>query len=461
MAMDDRDVVAAIATGDPTGIAVAYDRYAAGLYGYCHWMLHEQAEADEALRDTFVVAATLGDLPQAPKLRPWLYAVARKECLRRLRTTQAVPGEQADAADHPSNAADHAVPPLGQSANGADKPTEVTDPEQAELQRLIRATLAELKPDEREVIELSLGHDLYDTDLAATLGVSWNQARTLTSRARSQLEEGLGTLLIARTGRENCAALGALLADWDGELTEQTRNLVAEHTERCKICAGHRRVALRPAVLSGLQPLAELSPALRDDVLRLCTPTAPETPMYRRSAESVRSESFSEAIRTKRLGSFRNYPGAAIAALAVILWVAAAVIVTLLTLAGSHSARAAAVPSVSAPGNSPAAAIIPPTNPATSRTAAAGQPSPTGADPSAYPVPALGPSAPSTVGAGPPLSASSPPPASSSSSPSPSKSPSPSPSPSKSSSPSPSPSKSPSPTPSPDGSPSPSPSKSK
>ena len=81
--MDDREVVAAIAAGDPAGIAVAYDRHAAGLYGYCHWMLAQPADAAEAVRDTFVVAATLGDLPEAPKLRPWLYAVARNECLRR------------------------------------------------------------------------------------------------------------------------------------------------------------------------------------------------------------------------------------------------------------------------------------------------------------------------------------------------------------------------------------------
>ena len=72
----------AIAAGDPAGIAVAYDRCAAGLYGYCDWMLHQPAHAAEAVREAFVVAATLGDLPEAPELRPWLYAVARNECLR-------------------------------------------------------------------------------------------------------------------------------------------------------------------------------------------------------------------------------------------------------------------------------------------------------------------------------------------------------------------------------------------
>ena len=55
--MDDREIVAAIAAGDPAGLADAYDRYAESLYGYCRWMLSEPEDATGALQDTFVVAA--------------------------------------------------------------------------------------------------------------------------------------------------------------------------------------------------------------------------------------------------------------------------------------------------------------------------------------------------------------------------------------------------------------------
>ena len=69
---------------------MAYDRYAADLYGYCHWMLHDSADAAGALKDTFVVAAaTLSDLSEPAKLRPWLFALARNECRRRIRPTSA------------------------------------------------------------------------------------------------------------------------------------------------------------------------------------------------------------------------------------------------------------------------------------------------------------------------------------------------------------------------------------
>jgi DNA-directed RNA polymerase specialized sigma24 family protein len=39
-------------------MVLMYDKYAAALYGYCHWMLHDSADAAGALQNTFVIAAT-------------------------------------------------------------------------------------------------------------------------------------------------------------------------------------------------------------------------------------------------------------------------------------------------------------------------------------------------------------------------------------------------------------------
>ena len=112
----DREVVAAITTGDPAGIAMAYDRYAPALYGYSHWILHDSAAAAGALKDTFVIAAaTLSNLSEPSTLRPWLFAQARNECQRRIRPTSAVRAGEADSAgpadatDELSEAADDAT----------------------------------------------------------------------------------------------------------------------------------------------------------------------------------------------------------------------------------------------------------------------------------------------------------------------------------------------------------------
>jgi RNA polymerase sigma factor (sigma-70 family) len=180
--MDDSEVVAAIAAGDPAGLAAAYDTYAAPLYGYCRWMLSSPGPAAEALRETFAVAAAkLGGLKDPGQLRAWLYGIARDECCRQLRTVEAGFDEAADGEDQ--------VPETGPQA------------QQAEVRRLILATLADLKPQEHEVIELSVRHNLDETELAAVLEVSWSRAHTLASQARDHLEKALDALLIARTGR--------------------------------------------------------------------------------------------------------------------------------------------------------------------------------------------------------------------------------------------------------------------
>src|SRR5271155_4443205 len=90
--MRDGEVVAAIVAGDPEGLAEAYDRYASPLYTYCRSLLREPADAADAVQDTFVIAASrLAGLRDPNRLRPWLYAVARNECHRRMRATAANP----------------------------------------------------------------------------------------------------------------------------------------------------------------------------------------------------------------------------------------------------------------------------------------------------------------------------------------------------------------------------------
>jgi RNA polymerase sigma factor (sigma-70 family) len=517
----DREVAVAIMAGDPAGVAMAYDRYAAALYGYCHWMLHDSAGAAESLQDAFVIAAaTLSDLPEPFKLRPWLFALARNECRRRHRPGSATRDSQADAAsqqadagrraevDRPTDAvgpladatvqfravgeladatvqfravgelADatvqfRAVGPLAdatvqfravsapihesadatvqfravsQSADATDSLADVNGYlGQAELEELIRSILADLKPREREVIELSYRHDLYDNDLAMVLGVSGSQAHVLALRARGRLEKSLSALRTALAGREACPVAAELLADWDGQLTEQTRDLVVWHIEQCRTCANRGRDALRPTALFALLPLAPLPPELREQVLSRCSSTDEDAVSYRRRvvrrAKSTWAPMFSQAMRKVSWGSIRAHPGVAIATIAVAIWALAAVSVLLLTFAGAHAARAQPPqptgsqaadhqpgrPSVEASLGSRAAT-------ATAR-ASAPRPSPTVSQSQVYVSSPVQPSAPY----------------------SPRLSPSTSPSPSHSTSPSPKPSKSPSPSPSPSHSPSPSP----
>jgi RNA polymerase sigma factor (sigma-70 family) len=253
MPMQDQEVVAAIVAGDPDGIGEAYDRYALSLYSYCRSLLHEPADAADAVQDTFLIATSkLGGLRNPGKLRSWLYAVARNECYRRLRA-----GEATSALDEAG-----AV-----TAESVDVASAI---EQAEVQQFVRDAIAGLNPGERDVIELSLVQGLDSDELADALGVSRNHAHALLSRARSQLERSLGALLVARTGREACAALDALLAGWDGQMTVLMRKRVSRHIDQCEICGELKRRELSPALFAGALPLVALMPGFREHVLKMC-----------------------------------------------------------------------------------------------------------------------------------------------------------------------------------------------
>ena len=134
-------MVAAVAAGDPRGIADAYDRYAVPLYSYCRSLLPEPADAADAVQDTFLIAtAKLSGLRHPDKLRAWLYAVARNECYRRLRS-----GKLTSALEEAADL----------TADAVDVSSAV---EQAELRQLVRDALGGLNPGERDVVELSLVH---------------------------------------------------------------------------------------------------------------------------------------------------------------------------------------------------------------------------------------------------------------------------------------------------------------
>jgi RNA polymerase sigma factor (sigma-70 family) len=321
--MKDGEIVAAIVAGDPAGLAEAYDMYGESLYGYCGWLLGGPGRAADAVQDTFVIAAaSLGGLADPGRLRPWLYAVARSECRRRLRAGETGPDEAAALAGR-------------SDAGGNDW--------RAELRGLVRAAMDGLSPGEQEVIELGFRHDLSGADLGAVLGVSRNQAHALASRAHGRLERELGVLLVARTGRWTCPVLDVMLYDWDGQMGAPVRKQVARHVGQCDACAYRRRSALRPAVLAGMAPLAALPRGLREKVLALYGDGGPLGQAYRQEvtqrAGPFRANGFPQQFKQPRSRMIALSAGTA--ASGVLIAIAATAVITVLAAGGSHTPRQA------------------------------------------------------------------------------------------------------------------------
>jgi RNA polymerase sigma factor (sigma-70 family) len=236
--MEDSEVVGSIVAGDPHGLVDAFDRYADPLYKYCRTLLRDPADAADAVQDAFVIAASrLDRLREPDRLRAWLYALARNESLRILRSKRGAP-------------APYQAPDSGGIGRDAGQP---------DLRALFEDARDGLNPGEREAIELQLRQDLDPAEIAAVLGLSRGHAHTLLSRAGEQLWTCLAVLLVSRGGRDSCGELDALLAGWDGRLTVPLRKRVHRHIEHCAVCGARRSFELRPAKLRELAPGAALA----------------------------------------------------------------------------------------------------------------------------------------------------------------------------------------------------------
>jgi RNA polymerase sigma factor (sigma-70 family) len=379
--MGDTELVTSIVAGDPEGLAAAYDKYAAELYGYCRTLLREPDDAADAVQDTFVIAASkLAGLRDPGRLRAWLFAVARNECLHRLKARrQATPLQ--DAAELADDSAD-----VGAGA------------ERAETVALVRAAVGGLNDSERDVIT-QLWHGLEVAEVAAVLGVSRNHAYALFSRAREQLAVSVAVLLVGRAGRGDCAVLDGLLGDWDGRLTARLRRRVGRHIDQCRVCSDRRRRELTPALLCGLAPgallgmaashtalaggsalggAAQLTGALaqaRAEALRLAAGAGPHQGAALtaggRSMPSFGASGFPRQVHVGHLGLLpRHLPVAGVTSTAAAAAAAAVVATTVVPHLGPARNRLGGGPGGRAPG-ALAPAIAPPSGmPATPAAAA-------------------------------------------------------------------------------------------
>jgi RNA polymerase sigma factor (sigma-70 family) len=159
--------VASIRDGDRGAFEALYDRLSVELLAFCTYMLGSRADAEDALQSTYTSAyrALLGD-NRPVTLRPWMFTIARNECvssLRRRRPTVELNGE----------------------------PSLTGDPVRlAEIGEELREMLAGVRglPEEqRAALVLAEVHGLSQGEIAGVLGVRPEQVKAYVYQARSNL----------------------------------------------------------------------------------------------------------------------------------------------------------------------------------------------------------------------------------------------------------------------------------
>jgi RNA polymerase sigma factor (sigma-70 family) len=233
--VSDAELAVAAAGGDRTALADIYDRYASRLHDYCVGLMGDHHAAADCVQDVFCTAAAeLPKLREPDKLRPWLYAIARRAALRTIRERRREPVHDE----------------LPDIANIGPGPFTVTA--QNELAQLITQAADGLSDRDRDLLELSYRQGLSGPDLAEALGVSHESGKKISQRVRITFERSLAALLVARSAaHDGCAQLATSLSDWDGRLTVLLRKRIARHIESCPTCDCHRQRLVNSVAIVG------------------------------------------------------------------------------------------------------------------------------------------------------------------------------------------------------------------
>jgi len=135
----------------------------------CMALLGSQAEADDAVQDTFVAAHSAFDGFRGDgSLRAWLFGIARRRCARALERRGTVRPVEVEPGHAP--AADE----LYEARRRADT---------------ARALLSEVRPSEREALLLRYVGELSFREVAEACGIDEAAARKRVSRALARLRE--------------------------------------------------------------------------------------------------------------------------------------------------------------------------------------------------------------------------------------------------------------------------------
>ncbi|MEV0069913.1 MULTISPECIES: RNA polymerase sigma factor [unclassified Amycolatopsis] len=166
----DAELIGRSLDGDGEAFVEVITRHEGAIGAYLARRVGRDA-AEDLLGEVWVAAfASRSTYDRSfPEARPWLYGVALNTLRRHWR----------------SRPAEDLVPDAGDLANGWD-PWSAVDA-RVDTQAGLRAALAELKPEEREVLTLVAWEDLTVADAARVLGLPAGTARRLLHQARKAL----------------------------------------------------------------------------------------------------------------------------------------------------------------------------------------------------------------------------------------------------------------------------------
>ncbi len=182
---DDSELLVAVRRGDRRAFAALYGRYGPDVLALCERILHQRADAEDALSDVFWEVWQRRDRYDASRggARAYLMTLARSRAIDRLRSQAARPESRSDG---------------GRRIDQEDElPDAHASPEQSvadmDLRKRVAQALAELDDRQREAMELAYYEGLSHQQIAARLNAPLGTVKTHIRKGLARLRFALQT----------------------------------------------------------------------------------------------------------------------------------------------------------------------------------------------------------------------------------------------------------------------------
>jgi RNA polymerase sigma factor (sigma-70 family) len=173
--------------GDVDAFEELIGAYQTALWNFAYTFLGNRDDVNDAVQQTLLKAFHgLGELQQSERFKAWLFTIARRACLDRLRRQHTVTFSEFSrhVGDHDAELEeDYGADQI--FVDPAPLPPDIL--ERKEAQQYVRAAILNLPPLARSVVTLRYAAELSFAEVAEALGLNENTTRTIFQRAKHQL----------------------------------------------------------------------------------------------------------------------------------------------------------------------------------------------------------------------------------------------------------------------------------
>ncbi len=172
----DEELVRRASKGDAEAAGRLAARYQEAMVRYCYCHLGNVADAEDTAQDVLAKLMSTAQLPAGP-FRPWLYRVARNQCLNVLKRRKGAPT------------------PAGSFLHDSQRVSPRTGPRTAalrdEARENVRRLLASLSANDREVLILRYFEGLARAEVAAVLDLPESVVKSRLFEAMQRVKKHL------------------------------------------------------------------------------------------------------------------------------------------------------------------------------------------------------------------------------------------------------------------------------